>query len=172
MNWYKIAQSQDETFKSVVSSMEFLPTRKKALRYHFYNIVDGIISDMPSLSYGVNNKDSLSVDTETSDGKETTNTAMKEDIVMSGPSSEKYVVKKSKFHKMYTGEIGEDVEVEQSPRMVAEYTGDEELQFTASWGENMILKPGDYIVKETDSSGYYRIAKKEYEETYNIPAVL
>ena len=33
----------------------------------------------------------------------------------------------------------------------------------------MILKPGDYIVKETDSSGYYRIAKKEYEETYNIP---
>ena len=169
MNWYKIAQSQDEKFKSVVSSMEFLPTRKKALRYHFYNIVDGIISDMPSLSYGVNDKDSLSVDTETSDGKETTNTAMKEDIVMSGPSSEKYVVKKSKFHKMYTGEIGEDVEVEQSPRMVAEYTGDEELQFTASWGENMILKPGDYIVKEADSSGYYRIAKKEYEETYNIP---
>lgn len=32
----------------------------------------------------------------------------------------------------------------------------------------MVLKPGDYLVKE-DEGKYYRIAKKEYEMTYNPP---
>ena len=32
----------------------------------------------------------------------------------------------------------------------------------------MVLKPGDYLVKDGDA-GYYRIAKVEYEQTYNPP---
>ena len=30
----------------------------------------------------------------------------------------------------------------------------------------MVMKPGDYLVKVKDGSGYYRIAKKEFEQTY------
>jgi hypothetical protein len=54
--------------------------------------------------------------------------------------------------------------------MVAEYTGKEPVTFKASWGEDMILKPGDYLVKEGEGA-YYRIAKKEYEQTYNPPGL-
>jgi hypothetical protein len=32
----------------------------------------------------------------------------------------------------------------------------------------MVLKPNDYLVKDGDQ-GYYRIAKVEYEQTYNQP---
>jgi hypothetical protein len=42
------------------------------------------------------------------------------------------------------------------------------VTFTAPWGESMILKPGDYLVKDGDA-GYYRIAKLEYDQTYNQP---
>jgi hypothetical protein len=30
----------------------------------------------------------------------------------------------------------------------------------------MIAKTGDYIVRESDGSSYYRIAKAEFEKTY------
>jgi hypothetical protein len=125
---------------------------------------------MPPMSYGVNDKEDLRVVTMTSDGKETENTAKDGDVIMSGPSSEKYVIKSSKFSKMYEGNMGEDVTPEQSPRMVAEYLGTEPITFKASWGEDMVLKPGDYLVKEGEGA-YYRIAKKEYEQTYNPPGM-
>ena len=43
---------------------------------------------------------------------------------------------------------------------------DQPITFKAPWGEDMILKRGDYLVKDGDQ-GYYRIAQKEYDETYN-----
>lgn len=49
--------------------------------------------------------------------------------------------------------------------MAAKYTGQEEIIFTAPWGEKMTLKPGDYIIKE-DENKYYRIARKMFELTY------
>lgn len=41
-----------------------------------------------------------------------------------------------------------------------------ETQFMASWGEPMILKDGDMIVTP-DGKEVYRIARKEFGETYN-----
>jgi hypothetical protein len=32
----------------------------------------------------------------------------------------------------------------------------------------MVLKPGDYLVRDGDQ-GYYRIAQAEYGQTYNPP---
>jgi hypothetical protein len=87
---------------------------------------------------------------------------------MSGPSRENYVVKAAKFPKLYQGTMGGPVIPEQGPRMVALYTGQQSVTFTAPWGESMVLKPGDYLVKDGDA-GYYRIAKAEYEQTYNQP---
>jgi hypothetical protein len=102
---------------------------------------------MPAMSYTVSGEQ-RQVITVTSDGKETTNTAEPGDIIMSGPSKENYVVKAAKFPKLYSGDIGGLVIPEQSPRMVAAYKGTKTVTFTAPWGESMILKPGDYLVKD------------------------
>jgi len=157
--------NENVDISQVVSQLKFLPTTKRKNQYKF--IEDGQPGKMPPMSYTVA-KNETKVETITSDGKETQNVAQPNDIIMSGPSKENYVVKSSKFPKLYQGNIGETVFPEQSTRMVAIYTGDDTVNFTAPWGESMILKPGDYLVKDGDQ-GYYRIAKNEYEQTYNPP---
>lgn len=151
----------------ILSSLNYKPVKKKKIMYQFYDLSKGNIDQMPKLSYGVNPKDGVKVTTVLPDGKETENTAMKDDIIMSGTSREKYVVKSAKFPKLYEGSIGGRVYPEQGDRMVALYTGNDTIAFTAPWGEQMVLKKGDYVVREKDGSGYYRIAKAEFEKTYN-----
>jgi PGDYG protein len=149
----------------IASQLEFLPTKKQAKQYKF--VGGGTPGKMPAMTYTVSDGEQPVV-TVTSDGKETQNVAEKGDIIMSGPSRENYVVKAAKFPKLYQGQLGQSVVPEQNPRMVAAYTGNQPVTFTAPWGENMILKPGDYLVKDGDQ-GYYRVAKVEYEQTYNQP---
>lgn len=152
----------------LAAQMKFLPTRKKILKYKF--IPSG--QRMTPLSYRLSDQDGELVktitSTDTADNPETKNVALKGDVVMSGPSGENYVVKAAKFGKLYDGNIGGIVYPEQSPRMVAMYTGQRPVTFTAPWGESMKLEPGDYLVKDGDA-GYYRIAKAEYKQTYNEP---
>lgn len=147
----------------VASNLKFMPTSKKKLVYKFV----GSVENMPSMSYAIA-PSQMTVVTVTADGKETQNVAEQNDIIMSGPSREQYVIKASKFPKLYVGRIGSPIYPEQTPRQVAKYTGTQTVQFTASWGELMVLKPGDYLVQEAEGT-YYRIAKKEYEQTYNPP---
>lgn len=149
---------------SVAAQLEFKPTRKKSLEYRRVENDQ----DMPPMTY-TTAKQSTPVVTITSDGKETQNVAAPGDVIMSGATGEKYVLKAAKFPKLYQ-EVGEGrVVPEQSPRMVALYTGKDPVKFVASWGEDMILKPNDYLVREADGKNYYRIAKVEYEKTYNPP---
>jgi hypothetical protein len=165
MNFYKFWQiiEQNVDINQIATQMQFLPTSKKKLIYQFAQDVN----NMQPMTYGVAQQQ-MPVVTMTSDGKETQNTAEPNDIIMSGPSGEKYVIKSAKFPKLYVGQIGGPVHPEQGPRNVSVYTGQVPVNFTASWGENMVLKPGDYLVKEAEGK-YYRIAKKEYEMTYNPP---
>lgn len=149
----------------VAAGLKFLPTTKQAKKYKYVD--KGVPGKMPPMSYTVAMQQTPVV-TVTSDGKETQNVAEPNDIIMSGPSSENYVIKAAKFPKLYQGKVGEIVIPEQGPRMVAVYTDKQPITFTAPWGESMVLKPGDYLVKDGDS-GYYRIAKVEYEQTYNPP---
>jgi len=149
--------------KEVASKLRFYPVTKKAINYQF--IQNGEPNQMPALSYTQVSKQQ-NVDTMTSDGKETQNVANVGDILLSGPSKENYVIKADKFKKLYKGEIGQTVTPEQNERLVAMYPGPVEISFMASWGEQMICKPGDYLVK--DGEHYYRIAKVEFEKTYNM----
>jgi hypothetical protein len=155
--------------KDVASKLEFKPTTKQAKQYAQGNDI-GDASDlegMKPMSFAKNTVDGLKVVTVTADGKETENVAEVGDIIMSGPSGEQYVVKAGKFDKLYAdGPNGTKIP-EQSPRQVAAYTGTEDITFTAPWGQSMVMKPGDYLVKDGD--GYYRVAKQEYEQTYNPP---
>jgi len=152
---------------SILSTLTYVPVTKKKINYSFFDLTARGIKSMPSLSYGVNPTEGVRVVTKTADGKETENTARKGDIIMSGIGGEKYVIRADKFLKLYVGRVGSAVHPEQGPRLVARYTGKGTISFKAPWGEDMILKSGDYVVKEKDGGGYYRIAKKEYESTYN-----
>lgn len=154
---------ENTDIESVAKTLNFLPTKKQAKKYKF--VKDGKPGEMPPMSYTQSSVQQQVVTT-TADGKETQNVANVGDIIMSGPSRENYVVKAEKFPKLYNGKVGEDVIPDQTPRLVAVYTGSETVHFKASWGEDMILKPNDYLVKSGEGK-YYRIAKKEYEETYN-----
>tara|TARA_R110000796_G_scaffold34264_1_gene88617 strand:+ start:70 stop:582 length:513 start_codon:yes stop_codon:yes gene_type:complete len=150
------------SLESILPTLEFMQTTKQPKKYTYVDNVE----NMPPMSYAVA-KQQQPVVTYTADGKETQNVAEPQDIIMSGPSKEQYVVKADKFPKLYTGEIGSEVIPEQSPRTVARVNNIEQpIKFTASWGEEMILKSGDYLVKDGDED-YYRIAQKEYDATYN-----
>lgn len=167
----KEAEENEETHEvdihEIANNLKFLPTTKKAKKYKF--VKNGAPGKLPPMSYAVSDKEQPVV-TVTSDGKETQNVAAEGDIIMSGPSAENYVVKAAKFPKLYQGSIGGDVIPEQSPRMVAQVDDlpRSVVHFTAPWGESMALRSGDYLVKDGDQ-GYYRIARAEYEETYNPP---
>lgn len=149
---------------SIFKDLPFKETTKKRVAYSKVDLVtEKTIDDMPALSYGTSSE-KFTVDTITSDGKETTNTAEVGDFVVSGPSKEKYVLKATKFKQMYD----EVAYPAQMPRKVAQYDGKKSFEFVASWGEKMIVKPGDYVVKEGPTK-YYRIAKREFEQSYNQP---
>lgn len=148
----------------IAAELKFKPVKKRKLKYEMSNSNDS--ADLKPLQYVESDKEQ-EIETITGDGKETTNTAKKGDYIFAGPSRELYVLKPVKVRKMYTGEIGGTLVPEQTPRQVAEYNGPT-VEFMAPWDESMIMKKGDYLVKESDNSGFYRIAKKEFEETYDI----
>ena len=152
-----------ESLDQILPSLQFKQVTKKPLKYKYF---EGTQDQMPAMTYMVSQQQQPVI-TITKDGKETQNVAEPNDIIMSGPSQERYAVKAAKFPKLYQGQIGQDVIPEQSPRTVAKVENIQEpINFTAPWGENMILKPGDYLVKDGEQ-GYYRIAKHEFEQTYN-----
>jgi hypothetical protein len=142
----------------IAAQLQFQPTTKKKLVYQY---VDSD-QNMPPMTYTVAKEPKmLQTPLDNSEKMVTVN-----DIIMSGPSRENYSVDSAKFPKLYVGNIGGPIHPEQSPRNVALYTGNVPIIFTPSWGGTMDLNPGDYLVKEAEGK-YYRIAKKEYEMTYN-----
>lgn len=165
MNFNSYLNEEFSAF-SVLASLNYKTTRKKKLKYTFYDLEEGMVTRMPKLTYGVNPDSAKTVITILPDGKETKNIANIGDIIVSGISGEKYVIRAEMFSRLYVGKIGETVTPEQSERTVAHYTGTKTITFTAPWGENMILKTGDYVVRESDKASYYRIAKAEFEKTY------
>jgi hypothetical protein len=150
------------TLDELLPTLQWKQVTKQPKKYSFVQSTE----DMPAMSYGIADKQQPVV-TYTADGKETQNTAEQNDVIMSGPSKEQYVIKAAKFPKLYIGKIGDTVIPEQSPRTVARAENIKQpITFKAPWGEDMILKDGDYLVKDGDQ-GYYRIAKHEFEQTYN-----
>ena len=157
-----LSEMSDNSLENILPSLEFKQTTKQPKKFQYVNSTE----NMPPMSYGVA-KQQQQVVTYTADGKETQNVAEPQDIIMSGPSKEQYVIKAAKFPKLYTGKIGGTVTPEQSPRTVARVDNiNQPITFKAPWGEDMILKKGDYLVKDGDQ-GYYRIAQKEFDQTYN-----
>lgn len=122
----------------------------------------------------------LVVITKTSDGEETKNTAEAGDWLVENQTSsnEQYLVKAETFQKKYSlvqslekgwgsyqpkgetkGLIVKDTHLEA-------FGATKILEFQAPWKDTMIVKPGDMLVVPPEKNEIYRIAKKEFGETY------
>lgn len=125
------------------------------------------------------------IETFTSDGKETECVAQEGDYVIQSQTEarEEYLLSKEKFQKRYVRAnnlpfkdgfsehvwcdykpIGTVVAIEFHP-FEAEMS--DPLYFEAPWLESMVLKKGDMIATQ-DGKEIYRIARKEFEQTYRI----
>lgn len=113
----------------------------------------------------------------TIDGEDETKKTVKDgEIVIKGPKGEMYVVSEAKFRQRYEvdKEPTEDYQPYKAIGLIRayEYAG-EDFKFIASWDEEMICKPGDYLaspVKDADDSEYpevYRIERSVFDETYS-----
>jgi hypothetical protein len=102
------------------------------------------------------------------EGEETSNVAQPGDFIMCGPVGEKYVVRMERIHELYERTPGDPTTMlvrPGTPRKVACYDG-KEGNFEPSWGGSMVLKHGDYVVREAKNK-YYRIDKGVFKSTYD-----
>ncbi len=117
--------------------------------------------------------------TKTSDGVETSNVAKTGDWLVENQTEakERYLVSDKAFEEKYEfveaeGEWkifrpkGKILGIQFEKEVFHRKSIPEELEFQAPWGEKMKLRKGDYLVCPPDKSEVYRIAKKEFEETY------
>ncbi len=122
----------------------------------------------------------LTVVTRTSDGIETQNTAEKGDWLVENQTSakESYLIKADTFEKKYTlmdslgkgwgcyRPKGEIYAMKVSAQDLEDLGAKEILEFQAPWKESIVLKPGDFLVISLEKSEIYRVARKEFLETY------
>ena len=120
------------------------------------------------------------IETITGDGKETANTAKAGEFLVRNQTKagELYVVKPEHFHKKYKY-LGEREDGYAEYKAVGEVNAmalkaetlraldiEAPFHFVASWGEEMVAKPDDFLVIPTGGQEVYRIARQEFWETY------
>lgn len=122
------------------------------------------------------------ISTLTSDGIETKNQAKAGDMLVENQTSslEQYLVKEDIFSKKYVLEgsleqgwssykpIGEILAYRISNVDFEYFRVLDILEFEAPWGESTIVKPGDYLAIPPEKNEIYRIAQKEFDETYKL----
>ncbi len=122
----------------------------------------------------------LLVVTRTSDGIETKNTAEKGDWLVENQTSakESYLIKADTFEKKYTllHSLGNgwgcyrpkgEIFAKKVSSLDLENLGAKDLlEFQAPWKESIVLKPGDFLLISLEKSEIYRVAQKEFTETY------
>ncbi|MEM1319822.1 MAG: hypothetical protein AAGG75_06165 [Bacteroidota bacterium] len=120
------------------------------------------------------------IDTITDDGLETTNTAESGDYIVTNQTGaeESYILTPKKFEARYewlqSDASGRHLYQPKGQVMVLEMTTeqlhtlqlDNPFYFIAPWGSEMIVKTDDFLVSPPDYSEVYRIARKEFFETY------
>jgi hypothetical protein len=118
--------------------------------------------------------------TRTSDGIETRNTAEKGDWLVENQTSakESYLIRADTFSKKYTlmdslgngwgcyRPKGEIYAMNVSEADLDNFCKAVLMEFQAPWKESIVVKPGDYLVISLEKSEIYRVAKKEFLETY------
>lgn len=150
-------------------------TQKEAYDLFFPCIESqGKIYHKTSLVYARKAKSGEFIETWTADGLETTNYAKEGDFVLKNlntQSQEEYIVTEEmciqRYDMLYQTEDGYILKPKGKVKATV-YQGSD-MEFVASWGRNMVLKTGDMIVSPCPKfDEVYRIARKEFDETYKI----
>ena len=125
-------------------------------------------------------KDGEEIQTVTADGLETTNTAKAGDFIIKNQtdSGEMYIIGAEKFHARYDfltdaedgffeyTAKGKVMGVEMNDDLLKRLNLSDVFYLIAPWGEEMVIKKDDFLVSPLDYSEVYRIAQKEFFETY------
>ncbi len=118
----------------------------------------------------------------TSDGVETENTANKGDYIIKNQTEagEMYIVGKRKFKERYKylkkaknefslySPRGKVIAIEMTSAFLTANDFEEVFYFISPWQEKMIVRKDDFLVCPPDFSEIYRIARKEFFETYQF----
>lgn len=151
---------------------EMLPLLKKAKTYEKYKMI-----------YARKAVTGEEIKTYTSDGYETKNTAKEGDFIVKNTTDaeEMYILTEEKFNKRYTyvknldniwnmyQPIGKIKAVKVNNSLLKKLSNSEEnFYIITSWNENMIVKKGDFLVSPLEYNEVYRIANKEFWETYQL----
>lgn len=95
--------------------------------------------------------------------KETENTANEGSYIISGVECEEYVLSQDVVSDRYDIIDDEYLSTKEIKIKAKVYSG-EDLIFKASWNENMILRDGDFLVKNKNE--FYRIDKNVFFKLY------
>lgn len=162
-----MANNSEFTQEKLLDTMR--PYLKSAKTYEKFKEINAKKAEGGELVYTV-----------TSDGVETKNTAESGDYIVKNTTEAKemYILKPSKFEKIYKylkdekngwkiyKAVGKIKGVEVDKNLLNNLGVGELFYFTAPWDEKMVVKKGDFLVSPLDYSEVYRIAKKEFFETY------
>lgn len=114
------------------------------------------------------------IETFTKDGLETTNKVTAPSYIVKNTTvaKEEYIVTKDKFEKRYTF-LKKENKIWSFFKPIGEIKAikvknDVDFFILAPWGEKMIVKKDDFLVSPLDYSEIYRIANKEFFETYKV----
>jgi hypothetical protein len=124
----------------------------------------------------------LFVVTKTSDGIETRNTAESGDWLVENQTSseEQYLVKSDIFESKYemVESLGNGWACYKPKGVMKAYEFEESdlklfgviqrLEFQAPWKDTMFVRVGDYLIIPPGNEEIYRVARKEFSETYQI----
>ncbi|MEN0050217.1 MAG: hypothetical protein AAF806_24340 [Bacteroidota bacterium] len=120
------------------------------------------------------------VETITKDGLETSNTAKEDSYVIRNQTNaqEQYIIGASKFEQRYQWlnkvddkwseyrSQGKIRALEVSEELLEKLDLSDPFYFIAAWGERMIARKGDFLACPKGAAEVYRIARKEFFETY------
>ncbi len=118
--------------------------------------------------------------TTTSDGRETINSAKPGDYIVKNQTgaSEEYVLTPSKFRTRYVYKkrskagfseyepTGRIYAIEVNKRLLKKFGVKLRFYFEADWGSKMVVKEKDFLACPVGGEEVYRIARKEFFETY------
>ncbi len=127
-------------------------------------------------------KEGETIATVTNDGVETINQANKGDYIVKNQTDaeEMYILSNKKFNDRYTfskrskngfseySPKGKIIGLELTTDLLKEFNLPKEFHFEATWGAAMIAKESDFLACPPDLSEVYRIARKEFFETYEV----
>lgn len=150
-------------------------TQEKAFEIFKPDLTDfGKVYKKYGLVQAIYAPENITIETWTFDGLETTNTSKQNDMLVRNLQTEWqecYLVPENKFFDryilFYNTECG-SIYIPKGKIVACMYLG-QDCSFYAPWGKLMMLKTGDYIASPYPQfDEVYRIAAKEFQETYKL----